>query len=578
MSHIRILPEGLSNKIAAGEVVERPASVVKELVENAIDAESTRVLTEIKKGGRSLIRVSDNGIGMDRDDALLSVERYATSKIRDENDLFSIGTLGFRGEALPSIASVSEMEIVTRAASSEVGTRIVVTGGKIKEVAESGAPKGTMISVNRLFFNTPARRKYLKTEQTEMGHISDTVTRMALARPGIHVKFLHNGRVLANWGPTPSPLNRIVDALGEDLENRLYEVDHKGDHVRVHGFVASPDISRTTFQGSYVYVNGRFVRDKVLNHAIMEGYAGHLMKGKFPLVVLFVNLARDRLDVNVHPTKNSVRFESPGQVHDAVARAVSESLQKFDRPRWGKPGMSKPMPQPIPYRLSLPRRAVGEPESELTAPTFSHTPETAPPLWPEGYFASLSIIGQLHNTYIVCQAEDGLVLIDQHAAHERVVFESLKAAYGRSAIATQGLLVPETIELNHRQAAILEGLLKDLRDMGLEIEPFGGKTYLIKSVPALLAGRPAKPVVMEILEKAAEIGLASGLHRGVDACLTIMACHGAIRANQKLADEQMKALLEQLDTLEHASHCPHGRPTYIHRTLRQVEKDFKRIV
>ncbi len=578
MSQIKILPEVLSNKIAAGEVVERPASVVKELMENAVDAESTMVVMEIKKGGRALIRVSDNGVGMGRDDAMLSIERYATSKISNEKDLFSIATLGFRGEALPSIASVSEMEIVTRAASSEVGTKIIVAGGKIKEVTEIGAPRGTMISVNRLFFNTPARRKYLKTEQTEMGHISDTVTRMALAWPGIHFKFLHNGRVLGNWSPTPNSLHRIVDVLGGDLEDRLYEVDYKGGNVRVHGFAASPDISRTTSRALYLYVNGRFVRDKVLDHAVMEAYAGRLMKGKFPLAVMFVNLAHDQVDVNVHPTKNSVRFEAPKQVHDVVARAVSESLKRFDRPGWGQTQIVKPTQRPIPYRPSPPRGTVSEPKSELTSRTYSHAPEATPPLWPEKRFASLRIIGQLHNTYIVCESNDGLVLIDQHAAHERVVFESLKAAYSSSAIATQGMLVPETLELNHRESGILQALLEELGDMGLEIEPFGGNTYLIKSVPALLAGRPIEPLVMEIVEKAAEIGLASGLYRGVDECLSIIACHGAIRANQKLADEQMKALLEQLDTLEHASRCPHGRPTYVHRTLRQVEKDFKRIV
>jgi DNA mismatch repair protein MutL len=578
MPRIRILPEFLSNKIAAGEVVERPASVVKELIENAIDAESTRVVIEIKKGGRALIRASDNGVGMDRDDAMLSIERYATSKIHDEKDLFSIATLGFRGEALPSIASVSEMEIVTRAVSSEVGTRIIIAGGKIKEVAEIGAPKGTMISVRRLFFNTPARRKYLKTEETEMGHISDMLIRMALAWPGIHFKFLHNGRALANWSSTPNPLDRIADVLGADLEDRLYEVDDKSDNVRVHGFVASPHISRTTSRGLYIYVNGRFVRDKVLAHAVMEAYAGHLMKGKFPLVVLFVSLPHDQVDVNVHPTKNSVRFEAPKLVHDVVARAVSQSLKRFDRPGWGQSQIATPTQRPIPYRLSPPRGAICEPKSKLMSRGYSHAPEAAPLLWPENFFASLRIVGQIHKTYIVCESEDGLVLIDQHAAHERVVFESLKAAYRSLAIATQGLLVPETLELNHREAGILETLLKDLRDMGLEIEPFGGNTYRIKSVPTLLAGRPIKPLVMEIVEKAAEIGLASDLHRGVEECLALMACHGAIRANQKLADEQMKALLEQLDTLEHASHCPHGRPTYVHRTLRQVEKDFKRII
>lgn len=578
MPRIRILPEILSNKIAAGEVVERPASVVKELIENAIDAESTKLVVEIEKGGRSLIRVSDNGVGMDRDDALLSVERYATSKIHNEKDLFSISTLGFRGEALPSMASVSEMEIVTRAASSDAGTRILVVGGKIKEVAEIGAPKGTMISVSRLFFNTPARRKYLKTEQTEMGHISDMVTRIALAWPGIHFKFLHNGRVLGNWSPTPNPLHRIVDVLGGDLEGRLYEVNYKGVNVGIHGFAASPEISRTTSRGLYIYVNGRFVRDRVLDHAVMDAHEGHLMKGKFPLVVLFVNLPHEQVDVNVHPTKKSVRFEAPKQVHDIVAKGVSESLKQFDRPRLGQTLAVKSMQRPIQYSISPPRGAVSEPKYEPTSRTYSHAPEVTPPLWPEKYFASLRVIGQLHDTYIVCEAEDGLVLIDQHAAHERIVFESLKSAYSRSDITTQGLLVPETLELSHREAGILETLLEDLKVMGLEIEPFGGKTYIIKSVPALLAGRSMKPLVMEIVEKSAEIGLASGLDRGVDECLSIMACHGAIRANQKLAYEQMKALLEQLDTLEHPSHCPHGRPTYVHRSLSQVEKDFKRIV
>jgi DNA mismatch repair protein MutL len=578
MSRIRILPEALSNKIAAGEVVERPASVVKELVENAIDADSTRVMVEIKKGGRTLIRISDNGIGMDRDDALLSIERYATNKIRKEEDLFSIATLGFRGEALPSIASVSDMEIVTRSASSQAGTRIRISGGKVREVAEVGAPVGTVISVNRLFFNTPARRKYLKTEQTEMGHISDTVTRMALAWPGIHFEFLHNGRVIGNWSPTQNPFHRVIDVMGGDLEKHMYEVGYEGGNIRVHGFVASPDIVRSTSRALYLYVNGRFVRDKVLNHAVMEAYAGYLMKGKFPLVVLFVSIRHDEVDVNVHPTKSSVRFAAPRQVHGAVSRAVSESLRKHDRPTWGQGPTVQPTHQPIPYKLSSPGGAVREPKSGAGFRTDSRVPEATPQLWPDKAFSSLRVIGQLHNTYIICESADGLVLIDQHAAHERVLFESLRDAYKRSAIPKQGLLVPETLELSHREAGILETLLKDLRDMGVEIESFGGKTYLIKSVPALLAGKPVKPLVMEIVEKAADIGLSSDMGRGVDECLAIMACHGAIRANQKLGEEQIKALLEQMDDVEQASRCPHGRPTVIHQSLRQVEKDFKRIV
>lgn len=578
MARIRILPEILSNKIAAGEVVERPASVAKELIENAIDAKSTQVTVEVKKGGRAVIRISDNGIGMERDDSLLSLERYATSKIYDEKGLFSISTLGFRGEALPSIASVSDMEIVTRTESSDVGTRIVIKGGQIKQVSEVGAAKGTMITVSRLFFNTPARRKYLKTDQTEMGHISDTVTRMALAWPGIHFKFYHNAKALGNWSPTSTPLHRITEVLGGGLKDKLFEVDCKSDNLSVNGFVASPEITRATSRGQYVYVNGRFVRDKVLYHAIMEGYAGCLMKGKFPVVALFVRLPPDQVDVNVHPTKSSVRFDAPGRVHDAIARGIAATLNTSSRPAWGKLPAPERVHKPRHYTIFPPHGQISEPAAEAVPKPYSAPLHAQPRLWEEKPFASLRVIGQLRNTYILCESEEGLVLIDQHAAHERVVFESLKAAYEHSRIATQGLLIPERLELSHREAGILDTLLKDLGEIGVEIEPFGGRTYLIRSVPDILAGKPAEPLVMEIIEKMADVGLASGLLRAVDECLIIMACHGAIRANKRLSDEEMKTLLKQLDTIEHPSHCPHGRPTLISKTLREIEKDFKRIV
>jgi DNA mismatch repair protein MutL len=577
MPPIRILSEALSNKIAAGEVVERPASVVKELMENAIDAESTQVTVEVNKGGRALIRVSDNGVGMDRDDALLAIERHATSKIGDEKDLFSISTLGFRGEALPSIASVSDMEIVTSVRSAHVGTRIVIKGGTIKEVSEIGAPAGTMISVSRLFFNTPARRKYLKTEQTEMGHISDTVTRMALAWPGIHFRFFHNARTVANWGPSAHYTKRVADVLGGHGENGLHEVDYAEDGIGVQGLVASPDRTRTTSRGLYVYVNGRFVRDKVLHHAIMEGYAGRLMKGNFPVAVLFVTLPFDQVDVNVHPTKNIVRFQAPNQVHNAISSGISKTLVAVDRPGWGTAAPSVAGGRHYTYRLSPPRSEIAEPRRACFSKHVSPPSRTPQPLWQERP-SSLRIIGQLHDTYILCESEKGLVLIDQHAAHERVVFEALKAAYDRTDMARQGMLIPERLELSHREADILDALLKDLGQMGVDIEAFGRRTYLIRSVPEILAGKPVKPLIMEIIEKAEEIGLASGIHKAIDESLMIMACHGAIRAHERLSREEIKTLLSQLDSLDNATHCPHGRPTMIHQSLRQIEKDFKRIV
>ena len=578
MPHIKILPEVLSNKIAAGEVVERPASVVKELIENAIDAQSSQVVVEIQKGGRALIRVSDNGIGMDRDDAILSIERYATSKIRDEKDLFSIGTLGFRGEALPSIASVSDMEIVTRSGDSDVGTRIIARGGKIEDVTDIGAPRGTLISVHRLFFNTPARRKHLKSEQTEMGHISDTVTRMALAWTDIHFKFFHNGKMLANWAPTATPLHRIADVLGTSLQDHLYEVNGERSDIRINGFVASPENTRSTSRGMYIYVNGRFVRDKILHHAVMQGYTGRLMKGKFPVVVLFVKLPFDQVDVNVHPTKNSVRFAEPREVHDFIEKSIAKTLDTSDRPGWGRRGLRMVSRKPQPYVHASLHTQVSEPAAQPLSQPYGRPVDATGLLWQKTPFSSLRLIGQLHNSYIVCESEDGLILIDQHAAHERVVFESLKAAYRKSEIPSQKLLIPERLELSHREASILDELLKHFSGIGLEIEPFGGRTYLVRSVPDILMGKPVAPLVTEIIEKAAEIGLVSGLNRAVDESLIIMACHGAIRAGQKLSDEQMKTLLKQLDEVQNATHCPHGRPTVIHKSLRQLEKDFKRIV
>ncbi len=579
MPSIKILPEVLSNKIAAGEVVERPASVVKELIENSIDARSSKIVVEIKKGGRDLIRVSDNGVGMDPDDAPLSVERHATSKISDEKGLFSIATLGFRGEALPSIASVSDMEIVTRSESSDVGTRILVEGGRIKDVGQIGAPTGTMVSVNRLFFNTPARRKYLKTDQTEMGHISDTVSRTALSRPDIHFKFFHNGNVLGNWSPASGLLDRIADVLKGGLESNMNEVNYESGNVSARGFVASSDVTRTTSRGLYVHVNGRFVRDKMLYHGIIQGYRGRLMKGKFPVAVLFVTLPLDQVDVNVHPSKSSVRFQAPRQIHDTVAKAVRGTLETSGYIGWAKTApRSEPAGRARPYRIVRSEARVSEPTPEPISKAYSPPVEATAHLWPQAPFSSLRVIGQLHNTYVVCESEGGLVLIDQHAAHERILFEDLKASYPDSKMSTQGLLIPERLELSYREADILDALLKDLNRIGLDVEQFGGRTYLVRSVPSILAGKPVGPLVMEIVEKIAEVGLASGLDRTMDECLATMACHGAIRANERLSVEQMNALLRQLDGLENADHCPHGRPIVVRRSLYQIEKDFKRVV
>jgi DNA mismatch repair protein MutL len=581
MPRIKILSEVLSNKIAAGEVVERPASVVKELVENAIDAESSRITVEVKKGGKSFIRVSDNGVGMDRDDSLLALERFATSKIYDEEGLFSIATLGFRGEALPSIASVSDMEIVTKTAAADVGTKIVVKGGQVKDVSDVGGANGTMITVSRLFYNTPARRKFLKTDQTEMGHISDTVTRTVLAMPSIHFRFSHNGRDLGNWSSTKNSLHRITEVLKGDVGDYMRPVDYSQGHIRIHGFAASAEITRTTSRGQYIYVNGRFVRDPVIQHAVMEGYASRFVKGQFPVAVLFLTLPFHEVDVNVHPTKSTVRFQAPRHVHEVIATGIAKTMESFSRFFLARRPAVSSNRRPPAYHVTAERDAIREPSAAFRQMPAQASSESAPALWEKERtaFASMRVIGQLLNSYIVCESEDGLVLVDQHAAHERVVFDSMKAAYERSKIVTQGVLIPEKLELTHREAGILDTLIENLQKIGLDIEHFGGTTYLVRAIPSILGEKSVAPLIMDIIDKAAEIGFSTDFHgAAADECLMLMACHGAIRANKRLSRDEMKMLLKQMDRLEDPTHCPHGRPTVIRRSVKHIEKDFKRIV
>jgi len=662
MSRVRILPEILSNKIAAGEVVERPASVVKELVENALDAGATRILIDVEQGGQAMVRVADNGSGMLRDDALLAIERYATSKIATDEDLFRIRTLGFRGEALPSIAAVSRFSLVTREAAADSGTEVVIEGGKLASVSETGAAPGTMVTVAQLFFNTPARRKFLKAVATEMAHISDIVAGMALAWPQAQFRLTHNGRVVKEWPAAADPFDRVVEVLGAGYRGELHPVGLTLEEVSVGGWVSSPRVHRKSAGGIFIFVNNRHVRDRVVQHALFQGYFQRLVKGQFPLAALFIRIPFDQVDVNVHPTKTEVRFARSNGVYEAVRRAVAQTVYDVDRPgfrqktpetnqvrdgkenfgeslefggrkgeggsgkweggsgkgevgrgKWGKdmgeafspedrgwsrlrhssPGCDgrEPLPQDEPPargqdvgeassldlrgKMPLPQE---EPEASggvQRPPSFqlpASSSSTQTEIWEKRGFAGLRVIGQLHNTYILCEAEDGLVLIDQHAAHERVLYEQL----GRGGkMASQALLVPETVDLGFREAQALETLLPALREVGLEAEPFGGNTVVVKSVPAMLSGRELRPLIVEIAEAAAAAG-GAGAFDALDRCRQIAACHGAIRARQALGIEQMQALLRQMDECTNLSHCPHGRPTWLRYDAGVIERAFKR--
>lgn len=601
MAVIRILPEHLSNKIAAGEVVERPASVVKELVENAIDAGATSIFVEIENGGRSLIRVSDTGSGMSKDDALLCLERYATSKIADEKALFAISTLGFRGEAIPSIASVSDFTLTTRPATSDAATRVRVSGGTITDVADVGAPPGTVVEIRRLFFNTPARRKFLKSVATETGHIADTLAAFALCRHDIHFKLTQDGKTVKNWPRSADPLERVTDVLGKQTRGHLAAISHTDDAVIVSGWTSSPAVTRSTSQKIHLFVNHRIVHDRGLQYALFEGYRGRLVKGAFPVAAIFIDIPFDRVDVNVHPTKNEVRFAEQRRVYQGLKTAVAAAFTLEGAPPWtedqtpARPraafaptghrptpvvsesvfqyaAINRQMPSPLPDRISgtpvqphenLPGGAAPEPmtrEKEIAC------------------FADLVIIGQLFNTYIVCQADTQVVLVDQHAAHERILYEALKKRRQSVPSASQNLLVPETVDLTHRSAAAIEPLLDDFAGIGLEIEAFGPNAFVIKAVPAVLSNVDVAPMIQEIAEKLADTGFAPDTDTLTDEVLHVMACHGAIRAHQRLSEAEMKELLVRLDGCDNPRHCPHGRPTAIFWPLGEIEKAFKRIV
>ena len=634
MSRVRILPEILSNKIAAGEVVERPASVVKELVENALDAGATRILIDVEQGGQAMVRVADNGSGMLRDDALLAIERYATSKITTDEDLFRIRTLGFRGEALPSIAAVSRFSLVTREAAADSGTEVVIEGGKLVSAAETGAAPGTMVTVRQLFFNTPARRKFLKAIATEMAHISEIVAGMALAWPQAQFRLTHNARIVKDWPAASDPFDRVVEVLGAGYRGELHPVGLTLEEVSVSGWVSSPRVHRKSAGGIFIFVNNRHVRDRVVQHALFQGYFQRLVKGQFPLAALFIRIPFDQVDVNVHPTKTEVRFARSNGVYEAVRRAVAQTVYDVDQPGFrqktpetnqvsdgkenfgdrlefggrraeggiqkgeggsgrGEGGSGKVevgrwdsesgrlfrnenegIKSALDFRGKMPL-SPGMQGPSIQPPASSLQPSTARlqvEIWEKRGFAGLRVIGQLHNTYILCEAEDGLVLIDQHAAHERVLYEQL----GRGGkMASQALLVPETVDLGFREAQVLEMLLPALREVGLEAEPFGGNTVVVKSVPAVLSGRELRPLIVEIAEAAAAAGTAAPFD-ALDRCRQIAACHGAIRARQALSIEQMQALLRQMDECANFSHCPHGRPTWLRYDAGVIERAFKR--
>ncbi len=732
MPEIRILPEIISNKIAAGEVVERPVSVVKELVENALDADARHIVIEIEKGGRDLIRVSDNGHGMSRDNALLAIERYATSKIEDDEDLFSIQTFGFRGEALPSMASVSKFTLVSCKKGSESAAKIEIHGGRLMDVSETGAPEGTMVEVKNLYFNTPARRKFLKSVNTEMGHIADSVSAIALSFPEVSFRLIHNGRMVKHFTESDGLLARVGMVLGSDNLEKLFPVgskegkekeekerkrekEERGEKERkrekeergegkeglqVSGYVGTPSLTRSSGARIILFVNKRVVTDRALVSAIVRGYKGRIMKGKFPVAAIFLKIPFDEVDVNVHPAKLQVRFVNQGFVFGAVFNAVHQALSHGEQQQYARQQSSLNQKNPEQYHSeddTLPELSEFDPpvdylkkksdgfepkaegsdfstefssfstefsdfhmnvdpayvdpetvsehffenetskkslsEKSLVEQNIKEGPEEQgekikqgeeeikkgaeakkdaevkkdaeilerkPFFSTKSFFSSLSVVGQVFNTYIIAESKEEMILIDQHAAHERVVYEKLKSRSTLFRPPSQSLIVPEVIEASYREADLIERISPHLLNLGIEIENFGDRTFIIKSVPAIIDDREIKSMVMDILdalmsagaedcvelnpvdlkgEKAGEDASgsdAAGEREWLDSILILMACHNAVRANHRLNQREIKELLSDLDQCGTPFYCPHGRPTLIRWEEKELGKLFKR--
>jgi len=591
MPNIHTLPDNLINKIAAGEVVERPASVVKELVENSLDAGASRIEIQLEDGGKKSILVRDNGSGIGRDELKLAISRHSTSKIQTDEDLFRIQTMGFRGEALASIASVSKLKITSKLQNSNDSAReLLIEGGKTISEEDAGHPEGTTISVKYLFYQTPARLKFLKGKETEMSRISDYVTRAALSNPQVSFNLEHNGRKVLKTLTSAGLKERIHDLFGKDMSEGCYEISGGLEGMEICGMAGHPQLSRSHNRNMYLFINGRPVRDKVVHHAIFEGYRDLLMKGRYPFVILFIKLPLEMVDVNVHPAKAEVRFSNSSVVHRAVYDAVRKTLvaspwqgegegrQKAEDGGLRTEGNKSYQPSSFNSQSSEGSTSANQLYVESQR-AWTQTAEKKNATFGKTPYAQMEILGQLLGTYILCQAENKLLLVDQHAAHERVRFEKLMRQYKAGEISSQRLLIPENFDLNPSEVEILKRYGEELLKFGLEIDFFGGTTFVVKAIPSLFGTKvKIKSLVLDLIGDVLEKGELTSLKDKMHDVLASMACHSALRAHHLLTLDQMQGLLKELDEYPFTSFCPHGRPVSVEVTEGEIEKWFKRIV
>jgi DNA mismatch repair protein MutL len=598
---IRQLPETTVNRIAAGEVVERPASVVKELVENALDAGAKRIDVLTDGGGRRLIRVTDDGLGMTRADLDLCVERHATSKL-DGDDLLAIDTLGFRGEALPSIGAVARLIITTRHAAEPHAWTLQVDAGEKSGIKPAALGQGTTIEVRDLFYATPARLKFLKTDRSEAEAVREVVRRLAMSRPDVAFTLAGEERAPATWGAAANndPLARLGDVLGADFRANAIAIDAEREGVRVTGFAGLPTLSRANTLGQYMFVNGRPVRDKLLVGAVRGAYADYLPRDRHPLLALFVTLETREVDVNVHPAKTEVRFRDGGLVRGLIVRALKDALARegqraastgggatiaafrpVSMPRRGAYDWRNSPARPAAWSPSRGNTAVGLAEAaqaafDVGAPSADSRMQSFEPAAEQVERPLGAARAQVHETYIVSQTRDGLIIVDQHAAHERIVYERMKAAVEKTGVARQILLIPEIVELDEADAARLSSRAEDLSRFGLVIEAFGPGAVAVRETPSMLGDVDVRGLVCDLAEHMAEWDDSLPLERRLLHVSATMACHGSVRAGRRLKPEEMNALLREMEEVPNSGQCNHGRPTYVELKLTDIERLFGR--
>ena len=589
MGRIQILPGDLANQIAAGEVVERPASVIKELVENSIDAGARRVSIAIELGGKKLIRVEDDGDGMDPDDARLAVERHATSKIRRSEDLEGISTLGFRGEALPSIASVSHFVLRSRARGTSSGTEIRINGGAVASVSENGMAEGTAIDVADLFYNLPARRKFLKSDGAESAQVSRIVTQLALCYPEVGFTLTSAGRKVIQCPPVASLRDRLYQLYGERED--LVEVRRDGGDVKVLGYIAALAEQGPTRGPQNVFVNRRIVKDRTIAHAIIDSYSVASIKERSPEVHLFITMPPASVDVNVHPTKAEVRFRDQSHIHEVIRRTLGDALGRGPAPElqleapapYARPATTLPLPTT--YAGSFPSRWTAPTSDRGLAPTIGSgfAPTTEGQIAPtiEGGIAPtirpMIALGQFRDTFIIAVDEEGIAIIDQHVAHERVLFERIVERLTAGRLESQRLLEPMLIELPAAARQALAAHAAELERLGFELEEFGGESIRLVAVPALLRREECEAAIRALAEDLEGLDRGSGVDAALKRTAATMACHAAVKANYPLTAEKMAHILEELRRTAYSTICPHGRPVMLRLTRREVEKNFQRI-